>query len=130
MTLREEELQEQIQYLKMQIEELTSVAAVPALCGAIGVSPQQAKMLLVLTRRANFMISKETVYRAVFEHENGDGPVWKIMDVALCNLRRVLRRVNAPGRIETLHGQGWKSTPDLTAWVRSIVSPSGEQVAA
>lgn len=130
MTAREEELLAENAYLKERVEELTCVAAIPALCSALRLAPQQAKMLLVLTRRANFPISRETVYRAVFEHDNGDGPEVKIMDIVICNLRRVLRRERAPGSIDTVWGQGWKTTPELTAWVRAIVRGDDEQVAA
>lgn len=130
MTAREDELQAQVDYLKELVDELTRVTAVPALQGALGITNKQARLLLVLTKRANFAVSKETVYRAVFEHENGDGPENKIMDVVLCRLRTALRDANAPGEIVTIRAAGWKSTPDLTAWVRSITNPSDEQVAA
>jgi len=129
MTPREEELQAENAYLKEQVEQLTNVAAVPALRAAFRIEPQEAKLLLVLTRRANFVVSKDSVYRAVFERENGDGPTNKIMDVVLCGLRKRLVQAGAPGKIVTVRAEGWRSTPDLTAWVRAIINPEREMAA-
>lgn len=129
MNAEVEQLRVENAYLKEQVEELTGVAAVPAICARLGLSHQQARMLLVLTRRANMLTTKAAVYRAVFEHENGDGPADKIMDIVLCRVRQVLRKMEAPGRIETVWGHGWKATPELTAWVRAIVNPA-QDVAA
>ena len=131
MSAEVEQLRAENAYLKEQIEELTQVAAVPALRAALRLTDKQARLLHVLTRRANMLTTRETVYRVVFEHPNGDGgPDLKIMDVVLCHLRAVLRDAKAPGRIETIYGAGWKVTPDLTAWVRAQVRGEDEQVAA
>lgn len=130
MTAREEELQAQVDYLKEQVESLTGVAAVPALRASLRITDKQARLLLVLTRRSNMLTTHEAAYRSVFEKPNGEGPDEHIMSVVLCHLRAALRDAKAPGRIETIHGTGWKTTPELTAWVRSIVNPAAEQVAA
>lgn len=131
MSAREEQLEAQVAYLKEQIDALTNVAAIPAIRAALRITDRQARMLAILTRRANMLTTHDSLYRAMFEGENGDGPQGHIVSVYLCHVRAALRDAKAPGKIHTVWGDGWKADKALCDWVRSIVrGDEDQQVAA
>lgn len=118
-----EKLEAENAYLKEQVAQLTGVARIPALQSRLGLSPQQAKLLSVLTAKANRLVSRDALYRSVLEHDNGDGPIVKALDVVLCKVRHALRRHEAPGQIETSWGNGYRADQALCDWVRSLCAP-------
>ena len=80
MSAEVEQLRAENAYLKEQIEELTSVAAVPALRAALRLTNKQALLLQVLTRRSNMLTTREavpiTVGASFFFATSGGGVQW------------------------------------------------------
>ena len=88
----------------------------------LGVHPQAAKVCVALLKATGW-VSTEALYREVFQHENGDGPDIKIVNVVVHNLRKALRKIGAAGQIASAWGYGYTMTPDLRAWLRQAVQP-------
>lgn len=116
-----EDLQAENAWLKAQIKDLTGVALTPILRAKLGISPQQANVLAVLTRAPDRLVTRNTLYETVFQHDDGDGPGMKIIDVVMCKIRAAMARSGIPGSIENIWGVGYRADADLCAWVHQQV---------
>lgn len=71
----------------------------------VHVSPQEAILLDLLWTHANELVTKESVYEAIYWRED-EGPSLKIIDVYLCHLRKHLAGTDI--EIKTVWGVGYK----------------------
>lgn len=124
-----ETLRAQVAYLKEQIEELTGRDMVATLQARLRIQPQCAAILAALTKRGSRIVLYDTIYRTIFEHDNGDGPSMEIVKVQLCRTRAALRKAGAPGEIRTIWGRGYQADQTLCDWVRALVAEPQEMAA-
>ena len=110
-------------YLREQVAALSGVAESAMLRDVFRLPPTGAALLMLLVKRAEMVTMKGTIYRAVFQYENGDGPDPKIIDVVVCGLRRRLKGLGASGAIHTVWGQGYRADSDLADWVTGRLQP-------
>lgn len=81
----------------------------------LGFSPRQARMLVMLAQQAPAILSREAIAGA-------DNPV-KGIDVLVCKTRRILKLIDCPGTVETIHGNGYRANAALAAWVLHKIQP-------
>jgi DNA-binding winged helix-turn-helix (wHTH) protein len=75
--------------------------------------PDRAGRLLTLLVAARGSVSSDLLVR-----EASAGRLTR----EIARARAALRRLGAPGSIETAHGLGYRITPELRAWVNDRVS--------
>ena len=128
MTPREEELEAHVAHLRDQLAELTGTDLVSAIRRRLGIRPKCARVLATITKRGSRLVPHSAIYGAVFEHDNGDGPMIEIIKVSVCYIRKALREAGAPGQIHNVHGRGYQADQELCDWVRALVQP--QEIAA
>lgn len=74
-------------------------------------TPTQMRLLRRLVEANGAYVSRDTLYDALYAHRSKDGPDPKVMDHHIYDLRKLL----APGSIETWHRFGWRIAPEARA---------------
>lgn len=123
---REQELEDEIELLKQQLEALRGGSKE---LGAImakgkGITHRMAFMLLVLTKRSPAVVSKSTFHSMIYGDRSDGGPEPKIFTVHINRLRDWLKRVGCKGKIITVWGAGYRADDTLVAWVREVYRQS------
>ena len=129
MTSREEELLAEVASLKKQLADLTGKDLVAHIQSRLRIARQAAAILAALTKRGSRLVLHESIYRAVLEHPNGDGPTGDSIKVQICRTRKALRNAGAPGDIRNIHGRGYQADQELCDWVRALVAEPQEMAA-
>lgn len=119
MSALEDDLREEVAYLKSRIAELTGGERWIVVREALKLSPQQAKILTLLSTSPGKVVKRGPLYEAVFLHDDGDGPFEQILNVLIAKLRRSLRDRSAPDGVKNSWGVGYSVTPELAAWVNA-----------
>jgi DNA-binding response OmpR family regulator len=124
---RVQELEEEIELLRQQVEELTGSSRELGALLAIrhGMTERLATMLYILVKRAPAVISKSAFHSVIFGHDAEGGPEPKIFSVYISRLRGILRQVGCPGKIDTVWSAGHRANPELVKWVENLYEEAG-----
>lgn len=120
--LSREQLEEQLVLVREQLGALMgSSQEIGALLSIRhGMTQRLAIILSLLINRAPAALSRDTLHRIFFGDEVDGGPDPRIFNVYMTRLRRILKEVKADGKIITIWNAGFKASPELVDWVRSI----------
>ena len=69
----------------------------------VHLTPNQFKFLTLLIHRAPMPVTREEAYAFLYNEESRK-PQWKILDVMVCKMRRVIGEAS----VETVWGRGWR----------------------
>jgi DNA-binding response OmpR family regulator len=118
------QLEEEIELLRQQLEELTGTSKELGALMSLrhGMTKRLATMLFILVKRAPAVISRSAFHSVIYGDRSDGGPEPKIFAVHISKLRGVLERVGCPGKIETVWGGGYKASPALVKWVNELYS--------
>lgn len=124
MTTREQELEEEAELLRQQLTAITGSSQELGVLMALrhGMTERTARMLHILVRRSPGVVSRDTFHSIFYGSHQDGGPDPKIFAVHVTRLRGILKRLKAPGKIETVWNAGYRASPDLTAWVKNLYS--------
>ncbi len=118
------QLEDEVQLLKQQLQELTGsspeLGALMAL--RCGMTRRLATMLFILVKRAPAVISRSAFHSVIYGDRMDGGPEPKIFAVYIAKLRGVLTRIGAEGKIDTVWGAGYRASPELVRWVNELYS--------
>lgn len=119
---REQELEEQNELLRQQLEALMGTSKEWGALTALGhgMTQRMAQILYILCKRAPATVSRATFHSLVYGNRDDGGPEPSIFNVHIARLRSLLKRVDAPGKIDTVWGAGYRASPALVQWVNSI----------
>lgn len=117
-----EQLEEQVEILRQQLEAVTGT---PREIGAImslrrGMTQRLAIMLFILVKRAPGMASTSMFHSVIYGSRIDGGPDPKIFALHICRLRKTLRRLEIPGKIDTVWNAGYRADPTLVKWVNDF----------
>lgn len=112
-------LETRIAELEQEVERLRGDPSAAQQLRRYGFNPRQARMLLILAQRSPALISREAIA--------GEGFSTKGIDVLVCKTRRSLKKIGAVGIIETVHGQGYRASSELTSWVLDRIKPQTDE---
>lgn len=87
-----------------------------------GMTHRLATILYILVKRSPAVITRTTFHTIFFGDRSDGGPEPKIFDVHISRLRGILKRIDCPGKIETVWNAGYRASPELSAWVKSLYS--------
>ena len=126
--LSREQLEEQVELLRQQLEAITGsdreLGALMAL--GHGMTKTAATMLYLLVKRAPAVISRQTFHILMYGDQPDGGPEPKIFDVRVSRLRSTFKELQAKGlcpkgvKIETVWHAGYRANPELVKWVNSL----------
>jgi DNA-binding response OmpR family regulator len=126
--LSREQLEDQVELLKQQLEALTGsdkeLGALMAL--RHGMTKTLATMLYLLVKRAPAVISRQTFHILMYGDQVDGGPEPKIFDVRISRLRSILKELKAKGtcppgvKIDTVWHAGYRANPQLVKWVNEL----------
>lgn len=126
--LSREQLEDQVELLKQQLEALTGsdkeLGALMAL--RHGMTKTLATMLYLLVKRAPAVISRQTFHILMYGDQVDGGPEPKIFDVRISRLRSILKELKAKGicphgvKIDTVWHAGYRANPALVKWVNEL----------
>lgn len=117
-----EDLVDEVRVLRERLAALTNPADATVLAAELGLRPKAAEILALLYRRGT-ALAISTIYDAVFQHSNGDGPEPRIVDVYFCRIRAQAKQQGWPGVIITHWGTGRSLSPELRAFIGGILEP-------
>ena len=123
---REQELEEEVELLRQQLDALIGSSKE---LGAImskgkGITHRMAFMLLVLVKRSPAVVAKSTFHSMIYGDRSDGGPEPKIFTVHINRLRDWLKRVGCSGKIITVWGAGYRADDVLVDWVKEVYSQS------
>lgn len=118
------DLEDQVELLRQQLEAVTGS---PREIGALmslrcGMTQRLAIMLFILVRRAPGMVSNNAFHSIIYGSNIDGGPDPKIFALHICRLRKLLRRLEIPGKIDTVWNAGYRANPKLVKWVNAFYS--------
>jgi len=119
---REQELEDEIELLNQKLKALTGTSQELGTIMAIGhgMTQRLALILMILVKRAPGVVSKSTFHSLVYGHDEDGGPEPKIFSVHIGRLRSLLKRVNCPGKVDTVWNAGYRANPELVKWVKDL----------
>lgn len=121
MTPTYDDLVDEVKVLRTRLSDLTKTDEALKLTVALGLTPKQSQLLALLYQHDG-PVSMDKIYGAVFQHDDGDGPEPKIIDVCICRIRAKVRGCGWPGQIITVR-RARSLSPDLRAHIASILAP-------
>ena len=106
---REQELEETNVLLEETLKQLTgSTEDVGALMSVgHGITHRYATLICILAKRAPAVASLQALHQLFYGEREDGGPEPKIFVVHFSRIRKLLRRINCPGRILTVWGAGY-----------------------
>lgn len=115
-------LEEEVELLKQQLETLTGS---PRELGVLmslrrGMTHRLATMLFILVKRSPAVVSNQAFHSVVYGSLADGGPDPKIFAIHISRLRAFLRRIDAPGKIDTVWNAGYRANPELVKWVKGL----------
>lgn len=104
------DLEAEVEHLRYLLTELTSPP--PEWCEQItawGLTRCQGAILSVLMKSKGQVVGREKLLAAVIwaQRRQDDGPEIKVVDVQVCKIRQMLRKMGAPFSIRTVHRVGY-----------------------
>jgi len=122
MNTREQELEDEIEIMRQQIEALTGTSKELGVLMALrhGMTRRLAIMLFVLVNRSPALVSRQAFHTVFYGDRDDGGPDPKIFNVHISRLRDLLERVGCPGKIDTVWNAGYRANPELVKWVREL----------
>lgn len=123
-----DDLLDEVQVLRQRLAELAEPDAATKLAISLRLTGSEAKVLAILLSRD--IATKDAIYTLAFQHDNGDGPVEKIIDVFICKIRKKARLGGWPGQITTIWGKGYQMSPEMRTWLNGLMNPQPEAMAA
>lgn len=116
------DLEEQVELLRQQLEALTGS---PQELGVLmtlrhGMTERLATILHILVKRSPAVVSRHAFHALFYGGREDGGPDPVIFAIHLSRLRSVLRRLNCPGRVDTVWNAGWKADAALVQWVKDL----------
>lgn len=106
-SIREQELEEEVSFLKRQLGIEADKDIARKLTEALGVTRYQARLLTVMYVRRGAILTKDALLDAMYAGQ-ADEPFVKIVDVFVSQIRRQI----GGGAIRTLWGQGYGLSPE------------------
>lgn len=124
MDERVNQLEEEVELLRQQLEEVTGTSRELGALMALryGMTQCLAQMLFILVKRAPAVVSKNVFHSVIYGDRSDGGPEPKIFAVRINKLRGVLKRVGAKGKIDTVWSAGYRASPELVEWVHQLYS--------
>ncbi len=121
---REQELEDTVELLKQQLSALTGSSKEIGVLLALrhGITQRLAIMLYILVKRAPAIVSRENFHSVIYGDRADGGPEPRIFGVHIFRLRRLLTRLKAPGKIDTIWNAGYRASPELVEWVNQLYS--------
>lgn len=121
---REQELEDELELLRQQLSALTGSSQELGVLMSIkhGMTHRLATILYILVKRSPAVITRTTFHTIFFGDRSDGGPEPKIFDVHISRLRGILKRVDCPGKIDTVWNAGYRASPELSAWVKTLYS--------
>lgn len=123
-----DDLLDEVQVLRQRLAELAEPDTAAKLAASLRLSPAEARVLAIILSRD--IALKDAIYTLAFQHDNGDGPVEKIIDVFICKIRKKARLGGWPGQITTIWGKGYQMSPEMRTWLEGLMNPQPEAMAA
>lgn len=116
------DLEEQVEILRQQLEAVTGTTKE---IGALmtlrrGMTQRLAIMLFILVKRSPAMVSNNVFHSVIYGDRIDGGPDPKIFALHICRLRKALRRLDIPGKIDTVWNAGYRANPTLVKWVHEF----------
>lgn len=117
---REQALEDQVVLLNQQLEALKGSDQQLGVIMALGrgMTHRLAMILLILVKRAPAVITRTSLHTLFYGDRSDGGPEPKIFDVHISRLRKVLKRLEAPGGIDTVWNAGYRANPKLVNWIQ------------
>lgn len=118
--VREQELEDEVELLKQQLSALTGSSQELGVLMAIrhGMTKRLAQILTILIKRAPGVVSRDAFHILFYGERPDGGPEPKIFAVHITRLRKLLQRIECPGKIETVWNAGYRASPELVSWVK------------
>lgn len=123
-----DDLLDEVQVLRQRLADLTEPDTAAKLAFSLRLTMTEAKVLAILLARD--IALKDAIYALAFQHDNGDGPIEKIVDVFICKIRKKARLGGWPGQIVTIWGKGYQMSPEMRVWLEGMMNPQPEALAA
>lgn len=122
------DLQEELAYLRSELGDRVRADEVEELKRAFGLTPQTARLLLVLHQARGRTMTRHQIEDAVPAKCEDDERTYGFVSVIVCQLRRRVGFRN----IENIFAAGYRLSPEMNARVAAIVEPlrQGRQAAA
>ncbi len=111
-----DELWDEVRVLRKRLADLAVTDDATLLTMRTSLSRQEARVLLCLVDRQ--AATRDFIYAAALERDNGDGPTLKAVDVVVSKVRKRLRAAGFADPIQCVWGQGYTLSADARAWVR------------
>ena len=120
----EHELEDTVEILNQKLSALVGSSQELGVIMSLhkGMTHRLAMILMILVNRAPAVISRSTFHTLFYAHMPNGGPEPKIFAVHIYRLRGVLRRLEAPGKIDTVWNAGYRANPSLVKWVHRLYS--------
>jgi len=117
-----QELEDQVELLQQQLTSLTGSSQQIGVLVALrhGMTNRMATILSILVNRSPALVSRNTLHQLLFGHAEDGGPDPRIFNVYMTRLRKILKRVKAEGKIDTVWNAGFRASPDLVKWVHDL----------
>lgn len=121
-TSREQELEEEVELLRQQLGALTGSEKEVGVLLALryGMTHRLAKILHILVKRSPAVVTRNALHAIFYGHQDDGGPEPKIFAVHITRLRKILQRLGAEGKIETVWNYGYRASPELVKWVNQL----------
>lgn len=122
-------LLEEVQILRKRLADLFEASEAAKLQTALGLTVKESEVVAALLN-APGALKKGVMYDLVFQHDNGDGPYIKIVDVVVCKVRKKAREGCWPGSIVTVWGTGYRLDEPMREFLQGIINPAPQEIAA
>ena len=71
--------------------------------------PRQRRVLDALEKNAGLLVPRSMIIEAMYAEDRCHAKdVRKVIDVTICELRQIMAKANAIGKIETVYGRGYR----------------------
>lgn len=126
--LSREQLEDQVELLKQQLEALTGSDKELGTLMALrhGITKTSATMLYLLVKRAPAVISRQTFHILMYGDQTDGGPEPKIFDVRVSRLRSMFKELQSKSlcpdgvKIDTVWHAGYRANSELVKWVNEL----------
>ena len=122
MLSKEQMLEEENELLRQQLAALIGTSRELGVLMALrhGMTQRLATILFILVKRAPAVVSRGAFHSIMYGDRSDGGPDPKIFDIHISRLRATLKRLNCPGKIDTVWHAGYRADPDLVRWVKGM----------
>jgi DNA-binding response OmpR family regulator len=119
---REQQLEDRVVLLSQQLEAIVGSDEELGVLMSLrhGITQKQAWVLHVLVKKAPAYVSLKTLHTLMYGDRDDGGPEPKIFNVHVSRLRAALRRLNCPGKIDTVWRAGFRADENMVKWVQAL----------